>query len=246
MITYNSEQSVFESDLLDNPQIIMGFSVRETGDSRQSENVLRYFKNKNISFKTLIIPDQIHSSNVQLYEEAKPGYIHHIPDTDAVVTSQKQTMLMTKTADCLPILYIDTTAHIVGISHNGWRGSLKGISMRVIQKMEALGATAENIYIILGPCIGQCCYQVSEDRYIQFQTDSQSDFDSFYKRGEKWHLNLLKFNFESILRQGIRKDHIDWFPFCTSCQKRYFYSYRRDYHKNPQDFGEMFSFIMIQ
>ena len=51
----------------------------------------------------------------------------------------------------------------------------------------------------------------------------------------------MKLNFLLLKDVGIKSENIDFFPFCTSCDKDRFFSYRRDKEK---EYGEMVSFIL--
>ena len=109
--------------------------------------------------------------------------------------------------------------------------------------MEKIGAQKKDIVAVLGPGINSCCYDVSEERYYDFMAEFEDDFGAFPVRMGKRHMNLLKLNFELLIKFGLNKKNIDFFPFCTMCNKGHFFSYRRDYHKQREKFGEMFSYI---
>ena len=147
----------------------------------------------------------------------------------------------------MPVLFHDPIAGVIGASHNGWRGSEKNIMQRMILKMESLGAHVADIRIALGPSIGECCYTVDMDRYVLFMEEMER-FEKriFRPHGGGFHLNLTRLNYELALEGGIQEHHIDFFPFCTFCDAKRFFSYRRQYKKNPDKFGEMMGFIMLE
>jgi YfiH family protein len=145
------------------------------------------------------------------------------------------------TADCCPIIFAEKKEGIIGISHHGWRGSVKKFAVKIIDRMIDEGARKENINIAIGPAIGECCYDVDNDRYYEFR----EEFDGFtnkifHHRGGRWHLNLAMLNYLLLLEVGIKKENIDFFPFCTKCDKDRFFSFRRD---RKTIHSEMFSFI---
>lgn len=242
MITYNSLLKIFYSNKVNDRWYFSGFGTRALGDACHIDNVFNFFNQVNISYKTIVIPEQIHSVNIAVIDEKKSVTLQKIEDVDGVITQESEVILTVKTGDCLPIIYADKKNRLIGISHQGWRGSLKKMGGEMVEKMLAMGSKKENILIALGPSIGACCYDIDEDRYYSFleEFDGYSD-KIFSQRGGKRYLNLPLLNYLFLLDIGIPKDNIDFFPFCTKCNQERFFSFRRDQKK---DYGEMLSFIM--
>ncbi|OGK62327.1 hypothetical protein A2446_00350 [Candidatus Roizmanbacteria bacterium RIFOXYC2_FULL_38_9] len=244
MIYFSPINKTYMSSKLDDISLSMGFTTKVIGDGRVIDNVLSYLRINQVIFKSLIVAEQIHSANVASFDSPMHREVELLPETDGIVTTEKGIAIAVRTADCIPIIYCDLKAGVIAASHNGWRGSLKNISSRVIDIMVERGASKENIVVAIGPGIGACCYDVQDERYYSFLEEFDNDFGAFSIRGGKRHLNLLKLNYEILKRIGIKTDNIDFFPFCTMCNKDLFFSYRRDYKKHPDRFGEMFSFIV--
>ena len=243
MIVYDKLHNAFESDLFNEVIVSSGFTTRETGDGRSVEIIQSYLRINQILFKELVIPQQIHSANIAVYAETHQDIVY-IPDTDGVVTKEKGVALIIRSADCLPILYTDTDAGVIAASHNGWRGTLKNIGLNIIQAMIKIGANIDNIKVSVGPGIGACCYDISEELYYEFMGVNEDEMGAFQRHAGKRFLNLLKMNYALLLKYGIQPQHIDFFPFCTQCDRERFFSYRRDHKKHPDQFGEMFSYIV--
>jgi len=148
------------------------------------------------------------------------------PDTDGLITSVVGVALSVVTADCVPILYCDPVAGMIGISHSGWKGLTKNIIGNMITTMEAMGVSGQRIVAIVGPAVGPCCYPLYGQRSRLFQKQFGTQvFDTYQDhRG----LNLTKVAYLSLIKQGIAPSNIDHTLFCTSCQKDMFWSYRRD------------------
>ena len=225
---------------------ISGFTTREAGDMRKIQIMKNFFQERDINPRKTVILEQIHSINVSTPDPLHLGDVEILEEADGVVTNEKGALLAVRVADCVPILYYDPVAEIIGASHNGWRGSEKNLMKHMIAKMESLGSHALNIRIALGPTIGQCCYTVDMDRYVLFMEEMER-FEKlvFRPHGGGFHLNLTRLNYELALENGIQKSHIDTFPFCTSCDSKRFFSYRRQYKKHPEKFGEMMGYVMM-
>ncbi|MFH0773757.1 MAG: peptidoglycan editing factor PgeF, partial [bacterium] len=225
---------------------ISGFTTSDAGDMRKIQVIKNFFQGGDIIPPKIVILEQIHSINVAQPDPFHLGDVEIMEESDGVVTNEKGALLAVRVADCVPALYFDPIVGIIGASHIGWRGSVKNMMKAMIAKMEILGAHAANIQVALGPAIGDCCYTVDLDRYVLFMEEMER-FEKliFRPHGGEFHLNLTRLNYELALENGIQKSHIDTFPFCTSCDDKRFFSYRRQYKKHPEQFGEMMGYVMM-
>lgn len=243
MIIYNFEQRIFYSTKINDGTYLSGFSTKSLGDARQIDNVSRFFSENAIAFKNLVVLSQIHSTNISIYQEANPtNSINKLIDTDGVITKKSGVVLVIRNADCVPLLFTDKSTGTIGLSHQGWRGSLKEMAPKMVNTFLSLGSKVENLTCSIGPAIGACCYDVDDDRYYSFLElfDGYSDKIFFNKKG-RWHLNLALLNYLQLVKAGVKKENIDFFPFCTKCDSKRFFSRRRSGSAN---FAEMFNFVV--
>lgn len=206
------KDSVFRSTLLD-PFCIHGFGTRFVGDGRSNENTQLFLRTQSPGNTPIIKPQQTHSINISHIEQVNfIDKMMSIPDTDGVITRTSNVFLTCITADCVPIIYVDPYTRVIAISHQGWKGTTAHMPTNMIRKMIEVGASAKNIRCAFGPAINICCY----------------------------HMNLYSLNRDALIESGVLAEHIDIFPFCTSCDER-FYSYRRE----GQIHGELLHFVML-
>jgi len=241
MIKYDNNLKIFYSSLINDESYLSGFSTKELGDGRKINVIFDFFKKNNFSFKKVVILEQIHSTNIVFFESTSYDVLEKITDTDGVITNEKKVILVVRNADCLPLVFVEKETGLIGISHQGWRGSIKRMAQKMVDKIVELGGKKEKIIVGFGPAIGQCCYHIDEERYYQFKQefDGYSDKIFSYRQG-KIFLNLSLLNYLLLLDRGVDKKNIDFFPFCTKCDKNRFFSFRRD---NKKNYGEMFNFI---
>jgi YfiH family protein len=218
MIYLNENTGLFTSSFI---PIEHGFGTKKFGDGRSKSAII----------------SQTHSTNILLLKEFP---VSAIPNYDGIITQLSKVTLSVITADCVPIIFYDTKNHIIGISHQGWKGTLEKLSEKMISALMNLGAKVPDIKVVIGPAINECCYEVSKDLADKFNNDF--DNQTVTNRDNKYYINLIKANYISLLTQGILPISIDYFPFCTSCNKTLFWSNRRD--KGIQ--GEMLSFISLK
>ncbi|MFN4212414.1 MAG: peptidoglycan editing factor PgeF [Microgenomates group bacterium] len=242
MITYDPFLKIFYSTKINDNHYISGFGTRALGDARHIDNIFNFFNQAGIYYKTIVAPEQIHSVNIAVISEEVNINLKKVEEVDGLITKNSNTVLTIKTADCLPIIYVDKKNELIGISHQGWRGSLKKMTQKMVIKMLELGSKLEDILIVFGPSIGNCCYNIDEDRYYSFleEFDGYSD-KIFHRQGGRRYLNLPLLNYLLLVDVGIPKKNIDFFPFCTKCDRQRFFSFRRDKDK---EYGEMLSFIL--
>jgi len=228
-------------------QCVSGFTTSDAGDMRKIQVIKDFLLQRDIVPRKIVLLEQIHSINVSVPDSLHLGDVEILEEADGAVTNEKDALLAVRVADCVPILYHDPIAGVIGASHNGWRGSVKNLMKIVIAQMESLGAHAVNIRIAFGPAIGECCYTVDMDRYILFMEEMER-FEKliFRPHGGGFHLNLTRLNYELALENGIQKSNIDTFPFCTFCDSERFFSYRRQHKKHPEKFGEMMGYVMLE
>ena len=169
----------------------------------------------------LMIPRQTHSTNVRWVNT-----FGEVPDTDAVITSEKGLCIAVKTADCIPILIYDVRRYLVAAVHAGWRGTVGRIVEKTLRQM---GSKAEDLHAIIGPGISEESFEVGNEVYEQFL---QADFpmQRLARKypsydGERWHINLKNANRWLLEQNGVR--HIQVSDVDTMKSPLY-YSARRE------------------
>ncbi|MDR1319515.1 MAG: polyphenol oxidase family protein [Treponema sp.] len=109
---------------------------------------------------------QIHSREVLVVDRrGRPG----VP-ADGMLSADRGIVLSVTAADCLPVFLYDTESGAFGLLHSGWRGT--GIVLRALRLMaEQWRTRPEALAVVLGPCIGPCCYRVDEERAAAFEKE---------------------------------------------------------------------------
>jgi hypothetical protein len=177
---------------------------------KDREALAEYF---GVTDNDLFIPVQTHSTNV-----AMPG--EDLQDIDAVVTNKPNQVIAVNTADCLPLILVDSAAKVIAAVHCGWRGTVGGIAVNAVRKMISLGANPHNIIAAMGPCIGVGCFEVGEEVAVQFPNTVVN------RSYAKPHVDLSEAVAEQLISTGIARENITKSIACSLCDDR-FYSVRR-------------------
>ena len=125
----------------------------------------------------LVTVHQVHSAEVVTVTGSIPLYER--PHVDAMVTDQHGLLLGILTADCVPVLFFDPKAKIVGAAHAGWKGAIAGVTDNTIGAMEVLGANRDHIACAIGPCIAQDSYEVDagfQERFVEADGGNKAFF----------------------------------------------------------------------
>ncbi|MBC7275218.1 peptidoglycan editing factor PgeF [Nocardioides sp.] len=80
------------------------------------------------------------------------------PEADGIVTAERDLVLLVRTADCVPVLFADEAAGVIGAAHAGRKGMAVGVVPATIARMRALGATRIKAWV--GPHVCGKCYEV--------------------------------------------------------------------------------------
>lgn len=242
-ITEIGKISLYQSDVLlrfDN--LVHGFTTRRGGVStgayeslsmspRRGDDIACIRKNEEILCESLGLDvsrlsstRQEHTDNIAIIGRDDIGigvYSDWGRGVDACITLEKNVPILCYSADCVPILMYAADIEAIAAIHAGWRGSAGCIARKTAEELIKMGAKAENIYAAIGPCIGQCCYEVSADVALQFDGKYYAAKDS-----GKYMLNLGQVNFDLIACCGVKTENISLSGICTKCSNDMFFSHR--------------------
>jgi YfiH family protein len=136
---------------------------------------------------------------------AEPWIAGAGPRADAMVTDRPGIALGIVTADCAPVLFADTQAGVIGAAHAGWRGAVSGVIEATIEAMIALGARADRIAAAVGPCIGQCSYEVGPDLRdaVLARAAAGAVFFAPGQRDDRWQFDLPAYCAARLRAAGV-------------------------------------------
>ncbi len=174
---------------------------------------------------------------------------------DGLITRMPGVLVGIQTADCLPIILVDTKKRAVGGFHAGWRGTVKRIVEKGVGEMRRwFGTVPGNIRAAIGPGIHSCCYDVGSEVREQFESQFAYANDLFHETKEsdpvrekypllfltarapghselptKIFLDLVEANRRQLIDAGISPKNISASTLCTACHPDLLFSYRGEY-----------------
>jgi YfiH family protein len=151
---------------------------------------------------------------------------------DASVTDIPNEVLVIMTADCLPVLFTNSSGTVVGAAHAGWRGLCAGVLENTITEVLNLSddKNPANLMAWLGPAIGPEEFEVGEDVVMAFANSGSAvtanSFTAIPNRPKKFLANIYQLARGQLEACGL--EIISGGEFCTVRDKEHFFSYRRD------------------
>jgi polyphenol oxidase len=183
---------------------------------------------KTMNTKALYLPRQIHGTDIYFLENNSVEGVVRGDEADAVVTRLRGIALGILTADCVPILLADTQSGITAAVHAGWRGLADGVIPKCLEKIAGRGAFNKNMLAFIGPSIGPCCYEVSEELAMRFERGVEGGRDNVRREERKAFIDLPGVAYNQLLGGGLSAENITCVKRCTSCEPQLFFSHRRD------------------
>jgi len=188
--------------------ILVGTTTREFGDvsirdktnKERLAEILHIPKNRLVSLKqehTAVIKEIYIDSRLPL--QGKRGNDRRKETGDGLFTKEKNICLLIKSADCLPILMVETQQRIIVALHAGRVGTQNNIVQQGLEKIIKLNANPKFIKVIFGSSIERKCYT----------------------------MDLVEENKNQLINFGVLKENIFINQDCTYCHNDIYYSYRR-------------------
>ncbi len=181
-------------------------------------------KNRNFLVKHLKLSSppywlsQTHSNRIICLDDV-------VTDTnaDGAYTTIKNRICTIMTADCVPLLFCNSTGTKVAAVHAGWKGICNGIIEKAVELLDK----PSTIMVWIGPCICAKHYEVGTDVYDSCRKHlslTQTAFEQTDKN--HWQCDLVSIVKIILKNRGIGA--IYECGLCTYEQENLFYSYRRD------------------
>jgi YfiH family protein len=132
-------------------------------------------------------------------------------------------------ADCVPLLICSLDSSAVAAVHAGWRGTAAGIAGGAVARFGRMGVPPSALAVALGPAVGGCCYEVSDEvaRAVAGASGAAGGPPADENRGRQ-RLDLRSALRRQLERAGVPAGSIHIAPWCTACDPSLFFSYRRD------------------
>jgi polyphenol oxidase len=196
------------------------------------ENRLRLANSVGLSTKDFVFPHQVHGINVVTITEADRGKgafsnVDVFEGTDGFITNVPKLCLITKAADCVPIIFYDPLNKAIGVAHAGWKGTVLRIPTYLVESMKSnYNTNPSDLIVGIGPSGGPCCYEVGDD--VIEQVEKSFDLNKVIKRvNGKTIFDMWEANRITLIESGVRNLNIETASICTISENDKFFSARK-------------------
>jgi len=243
-ITGNIEIKAFEFELFKKQsQIVHGVFTRDGGTSTGAFDSLNIGINsgdelsvitnnrkriiQKMGMKSLVFLNQVHGADIKvlkkndndLPENFQPGKESYT--ADGIMTDIKDLFLVIQVADCQAVLLYDPEKQVIANIHSGWRGSVKNILGKCVDKMiQEFGCQPGNIMTGISPSLGPCCAE-----FVNYKDEIPKKLWQ-YKIENKEYFDFWEMSKAQLMDRGIKEKHIEIMEICTKCNTDIFYSFR--------------------
>lgn len=189
----------------------------------------------------LVTLHQVHSPHAVAVDAPFPDAER--PHADALVTNRPGLLLGVLTADCVPVLFADPEAGVVGAAHAGWKGAITGVTDSTIAQMVALGARTDRMVAAIGPCIARASYEVDAGFLRRFVEDDPENerFFADGRRADHYQFDIEAYVAARLARVGVER--IALLGLDTYADEQRFFSFRRATHRDESGYGRQISLI---
>jgi len=205
------------------------------------ENRARALRSAGLEPESLSTAYQVHSAKVAVVGE---GWNEaERPQVDGLVTKVRGKSLGILTADCVPVLFADPEAGIIGACHAGWKGAVGGVLQETVATMERLGADRARIQAGIGPAIAQKSYEVGPEFPKAFidRDPANARFFTTSSRCRHFMFDLTGFVSRELNALGLAGVTAAGNDTCAETED--FFSYRRTTLAKEPDYGRQISVI---
>lgn len=219
------------------------------GDSDESELKRDYdeaFQFMKGSEDLHFFTSQIHSDGIKIISSDEDALCFYagrfFEDTDGLITDLRNTVLVTRFADCTPVVIVDPVKKVIANLHSGWRGTSKKIFIKATDIMcNKFGSLPQDLAVIIGPCIGYEDFEIQGDVLDIFRV-SFGDIEGFYRKKDQLHylLDMQGIIERSLISYGIKESNI-YTADISTFSSELMHSYRR----NPKSSGRMIMAVSL-
>lgn len=215
-------------------------------DAHARDNYLDLGGQLGIKLEDMVKSKQTHTDVVKFVnrENGGDGILRPLDESepyDGLITNEKNLLLCTVEADCVPVYFYDPVKKVIAMVHSGWKGTVKKISEVTIQKMKsAFGCQPFDMLVAIGPHICKDCYEVGQDVFEEFSHGfAPAEMEKIFvrKNQEKYLLNLEEAVKLTLVENGVPAASIFSAGVCTlhsQVEGCSFCSYRRTKSKTER------------
>ncbi|WP_216830859.1 peptidoglycan editing factor PgeF [Alkalihalobacterium elongatum] len=201
----------------------------------------------NFPIENWVVGEQVHDAKIKKVTsgDASRGGLSTktaIDGVDGLYTKEKNILLVSLYADCVPLYFFAPKHELIGLAHAGWKGTVGKIGPKMIEDWTTVeGIDVNDIMVVIGPAISQEEYEVDTNviRAVDNALPSSEERPYIPSKPGHYLLDLKRLNKQLLINAGIPSDNIKTSQYCTASKTNLFFSHRKELGKT----GRMMSYI---
>lgn len=200
------------------------------------DNHKEVFNFMDITPKEVFSSIQKHTNHITIIDDINLGQEYEIgrviENNDGFITNLDNVALISKYADCTPIILYDPIKKVHSNIHSGWKGTLQRIgAVGVSTMVHNYGSNPNDILAILGPNICKDDFEVESDVKDLFQDEFNFHNEVIFQKNDiKYLIDLHQTNKRLLMEVGVKEENITMINLSTKSNPM-LHSYRRDKDK---------------
>ena len=194
-----------------------------------------------VDYINLVKTNQTHTDNVKIVnnkilKNAPDFNLDEYKETDGLITNKQNIVLSATNADCILLLFFDPVKKVIANVHSGWRGTLKRISVKAVEKMvKEFGCREQDIICCMCPSIRKCHFEVDKDVKDMFEQEYKNtqgiNLEEIIEekiKDKKWNIDTILINRIILKNAGLKEENIVDSGLCSVCHSDKIHSYRAE------------------
>ncbi len=150
---------------------------------------------------------QLHFQKIkQTHSDTVVKASDNVIEADSHYSAVKNSALLIRTADCLPVLISCQQTSRVAAVHAGWKGVANRIALKTIERLNATGSSESDFQIWIGPHILQNSFEIDLEvlKQLELATFKMKRSDYCFEENNKYFVDLNKIVLSQIV-EATRK-----------------------------------------
>lgn len=186
----------------------------------------------------LVKANQEHTDRVKIVEEKinknSPDFnLEKYNQTDGLITNKNNIILSTTNADCILLLFYDPKTKTIANIHSGWKGTIKRIAEKTVEKMnQEFNSNPKDMICCICPSIRKCHFEVDRDVMEKFKKEfyefESTEFIEEKIPNKKWNIDTVYINKKMLEKKRLKPENIIDSKICSMCNSNLIHSYRAE------------------
>lgn len=186
----------------------------------------------------LVKANQEHTDRVKIVEEKinknSPDFnLEKYNQTDGLITNKNNIILSTTNADCILLLFYDPKTKTIANIHSGWKGTIKRIAEKTVEKMnQEFNSNPKDMICCICPSIRKCHFEVERDVMEKFKKEfyefESTEFIEEKIPNKKWNIDTVYINKKMLEKKRLKPENIIDSKICSMCNSNLIHSYRAE------------------